>query len=52
MIRHRNHLPVMTDRAVSFISKEPVTLDFTNGSTPMYRSNGQKIINGVYVMWA
>lgn len=52
MIRHRNHLPVMTDRAISFDSKEPVTLDFTNGSTPMYWSNGQKIINGVYVMWA
>ena len=52
MVRHRNHLAVMTEKAIA-ISHEPVLVDFTKLKTPVYGGNlGRLETNGLGMMWA
>ncbi|MEL7534296.1 MAG: lamin tail domain-containing protein, partial [Bacteroidota bacterium] len=44
VIRHRNHLPVMTETAVG-LSATSLILDFTNPNSPTYGDNAQKALS-------
>ncbi|MCC6727042.1 MAG: hypothetical protein IT258_21245 [Saprospiraceae bacterium] len=50
VIRHRNHLSIMTNAKVS-LSQMPVTVNFTDPNTAVCQY-GQKIIGGKAAMWA
>jgi hypothetical protein len=53
VIRHRNHLPVMSAAAIPLNTGSPDVYDFTEGSGQYYGSNGAKQIEaGVWGMWA
>ena len=53
VLRHRNHLGIMTAAPVSLSGDENTSaIDFTSPSTPTYGTNAQRNINGVMVMWS
>jgi hypothetical protein len=47
VVRHRNHLGVMTGATLDLFNNQTLTVDFTNPSTPTYGNSSQKlIVNG------
>jgi hypothetical protein len=50
-VRHRNHLGVMTDAAVS-LSNAPTIVDFTASTTPIWGIDARKPVNGSMVLWS
>lgn len=52
-VKHRNHLGIMTLNDISFTSTGSATIDFADGTTPLYGTHAQKVIAaGVSGMWA
>ncbi len=53
VIKHRNHLGMMTAAPVTLTAseKDPLTLDFTDGSAPTWGEDGLKDLNGTHVLW-
>lgn len=52
VINHRNHLGTMTANQVT-LNTNPVSLDFTDGSTPTFGNNAQiQLTSGDYALWA
>ena len=52
IVRHRNHLDIMSATSVSFSDNEP-SYDFTSEASQTYGNNQQKeIFNNVFAMWA
>lgn len=51
-LRHRNHLGVMTARAIALSSTAVVQIDFTNPATPTYGTDALLNQNGVMVLRA
>lgn len=49
-IRHRDHLGVMTKRALA-LSALPHPVDFTSGRTPTYGGNARMYSNGEWMLW-
>ena len=52
-IKHRNHLGVMTAEPVPLMkdSTQPLSLDFTDGSTKMWGEEALKDLEGIFVLW-
>lgn len=52
-LRHRNHLSIMTEKAIS-LSSTPNLVDFTDVNTKTYGENAQQLHKWLkrYVMWA
>ena len=50
VVRHRNHLGVMTNDTVA-LSQVPTNLNFTDGSVTTYGTDAQKLTSGVYSLW-
>lgn len=50
-VSHRNHLTTMTAQPI-LISSDAPAYDMTDGSTPAYGVEGQKDLNGTFMMWA
>lgn len=50
VIRHRNHLGVMTSANVA-LSTTAATIDFTNPTTATYGTNARQNVSGVMVLW-
>lgn len=50
VIRHRNHLGVMTANAIA-LSNTPSEFDLSSGSTDTWGTNAQKDLSGTYCMW-
>ena len=51
VVRHRNHLGVMSRNAIS-LTQTAVTVDFTQASFATYGTGAQQTINNVTAMWA
>jgi hypothetical protein len=51
VLRHRNHLDVMTAAGVA-LTASPVTVDLTTNSTTTYGSGATKTMSGKQVLWA
>ncbi|MEM6318549.1 MAG: Ig-like domain-containing protein [Bacteroidota bacterium] len=51
IVKHRNHLGVMTADAITFKTGEAVTIDFTDPNTPTYGNNAQFNFRGKMVLW-
>jgi hypothetical protein len=51
VVRHRNHLGVMTATAVS-LSGAPFALDLTTSSTATFGTEARKTVNGRAALWA
>lgn len=53
VVRHRNHLPVMTASPVFLASNiaTPTNLNFTLSSTPTYGTNARRAIGSVMALW-
>ena len=51
VIRHRNHLGVMTAAAITF-TDTPTAVDLISGVTATFGTAAQKTINGVNTLWA
>lgn len=50
-VRHRNHLGTMTASPIALASA-PVTVDLTDGSTPTFGVDAQKISGALRLLWA
>ncbi|MBK8053313.1 MAG: hypothetical protein IPK35_08595 [Saprospiraceae bacterium] len=50
VVRHRNHLGVMTNSVV-FLSSTPLAINFTDGSVGTYGTNAQKSASGIFSLW-
>ena len=53
VVKHRNHLGMMTAAPVTLTTseKDPLTLDFTDGSAQTWGEDGLKDLNGTHVLW-
>jgi hypothetical protein len=53
VVRHRNHLPVMTASPVFLASNiaTPTSLNFTLSSTPTYGTNARHAVGSVMTLW-
>jgi hypothetical protein len=52
LIKHRNHLGIMTKTAIHLGTTNPTELDFTDGSLPTHGTNAQKMIGGRWTLVA
>lgn len=52
VIRHRNHLAVMTAQPQSLDGEPTGSIDFTSSSLPTWGTNAQRVIGGVRAMWS
>jgi hypothetical protein len=50
VVRHRNHLGVMTNSAVA-LSHIPTNVNLTDGSVTTYGTNAQKSASGIFSLW-
>jgi len=51
VVKHRNHLGVMTAEAIDFASEEAIEIDFTDPNTRTYGTNAQTKLNNVMALW-
>ena len=51
VVRHRNHLPVMTAAPIA-LGPQPVLVDFSDGSTTTFGTEAQRMSMGRYRLWA
>ncbi|MEL6142811.1 MAG: hemagglutinin protein [Bacteroidota bacterium] len=52
VIRHRNHLGVMTANPISLEEEPGNAIDFTNPLLPTWGTNAQREVNGVRMLWS
>jgi hypothetical protein len=52
VVRHRNHMPVMSDGFVDFDGSSPTQYDFTTASTQAYGANSMKALGSDWGMFA
>ena len=52
LLRHRNHLSVMTAQATFLSETSNGTIDFSDGNTAIYGNNERHIIDNIYYLWA
>ncbi|MBL7964742.1 MAG: hypothetical protein JNM31_12970 [Flavobacteriales bacterium] len=50
LVRHRNHLPVMT-ASPHALSPVPVAIDLTDGTVTVYGTDAQRVENGIRMLW-
>lgn len=51
LLRHRNHLPVMTLAPLA-LDGQPTFVDLSDGSTPTFGTDAQRIQSGKRLLWA
>ncbi|MGH1436757.1 MAG: hemagglutinin protein [Lewinella sp.] len=52
VIRHRNHLGVMTNATVALTETPTTVVDFTDPSLQTWGSHAQRDVNGIRMMWS
>ena len=50
VVKHRNHLGVMTAEPIDFASEEAIEIDFKDSDTPNFGTNAQTQLNNVMAM--
>jgi hypothetical protein len=50
-VLHRNHLSVVSLSPIT-LSRAATTVDLTDGSTPTYGTEAQRVVSGIRVLWA
>lgn len=50
-VQHRNHLGILSQSAIA-LAENPVTVNFTNGTTATFGTNAQRISGSSRMLWA